>query len=118
MFSGSKNAGRTFVTFNEDKEKAVTVERLSEDKMDEKFKTLETSVNKNIFIAFRAIPQLFGYSLEGTAFNKQEFVEAFQLYNRTVVRAIQMDIKKAFDKIFGIKDSFIIKPFNIDNDEK
>lgn len=116
-FAGADNAGKFMVSFNDSKENGVTVERIQDDDFDKKYEALRTSTFKEIFIAFRAIPQLFGYSLEGTAFNKQEFLEAFELYNKTMVQPIQKDIIRCFNKIFGTSDSIVIVPFKLEGGE-
>lgn len=112
-FAGADNAGRTLVTFNDSKESAVTIERLSEDRFDEKFQTLSKSTMQEIFIAFRATPELFGFSSEGNGFSKSEFLEAFDLYYKTLVKPIQNDIVRVFERIYGVKDIIKFVPFQI-----
>ena len=116
-FSGAENAGKFLVAFNDSKENGVSVERIQDDDFDKKYENLRTDTYKEIFIAFRAIPQLFGYSLEGTAFNKQEFSEAYELFNKTTVSPIQRDIERTFNKIFGISNSIKIIPFSLEGGE-
>lgn len=113
-FSGTDNSGKFLVAFNDSKENGVTVERIQDDNFDKKYESLRTDTYKEIFIAFRAIPQLFGYSLEGTGFNKQEFTEAYELYNKTTVVPIQKDIERTFNKVFGIDKSLKIIPFTLE----
>lgn len=116
-FSGADNAGKFLVSFNDSKENGVTVERIQDDNFDKKYENLRTDTYKEIFIAFRAIPQLFGYSLEGTGFNKQEFSEAFTLYNKTTVQPIQKDLQRTFNKIFQVDKAFEIIPFKLEEGE-
>ena len=116
-FSGADNAGKFLVSFNDSKDNGVTVERIQDDNFDKKYNSLRTDTYKEIFIAFRAIPQLFGYSLEGTGFNKQEFQEAYELYNKTCVKPIQKDLERTFNKVFGVEDSLTIIPFNLEEVE-
>lgn len=116
-FSGADNAGKFMLAFNDSKENGVTVERIQDDNFDKKYEALRTSTFKEIFVAFRAIPQLFGYSLEGTGFNKQEFAEAYELYNKTTVQPIQKDIQRTFNKIFGVDNSLTIEPFKLEEGE-
>lgn len=113
-FSGADNAGKFILSFNDSKDNGVTVERIADDNFDKKYESLRTDTYKEIFVSFRAIPQLFGYSLEGTGFNKQEFQEAFLLYNQTTVIPIQKDIIRIFNKIFGVDNSMSFKPFKIE----
>lgn len=117
-FGGASNAGKTMVVFNNNKESAVTVERLSEDNFDKKFETLAKSTREEIFIAHRAVPMLFGMQDQSKGFSKTEFLEAFELYEKTVVRPIQNDIKRVFDKLFNMDNSIIFNQFELaDSDE-
>ena len=117
-FGGAGNAGKTMVVFNNNKESAVTVERLSEDNFDKKFETLAKSTREEIFIAHRAVPMLFGMQDQSKGFSKTEFLEAFELYEKTVVRPIQNDIKRVFDKLFNMDNSIIFNQFELaDSDE-
>lgn len=112
-FGSAGNAGKTMITFNDSKESAVTVERLASDDFDERYKSLATDTMKQIFVAFRAVPQLFGYTLENKGFSKTEFLEAFELYNKTVVKSIQNDVKRALKKVFNA-DIIEFIPFSLD----
>ena len=112
-FTGADNAGKFIVSFNDNKESAVTIERLNEDKMDEKFHTLSKSTKENIFIAFRAYPELFGMSTEGNGFSLAEYEESFKLYNKAVVQPIQNTITRCFETIYDEKDIISFIPFSL-----
>lgn len=116
-FGGASNAGKTMVVFNNNKESAVTVERLSEDNFDKKFETLAKSTREEIFIAHRATPALFGLNPENNGFSKAEFLEAFELYEKTVVRPIQNDIKRVFDKLFNMENAIMFNRFTLEDSE-
>lgn len=107
-FCGTDNAGRMMITYNTDKEHAVSIERIQSDDFDEKYKALADYVRQDIFVAFRATPNLFGLPNETTGFNTQEFNEAFKLYNKTVVMPIQSDLKEVFESLDMTVE---IKPF-------
>lgn len=113
-FSGSSNAGKFLLVFNDGKDNAVTVERIQDDNFDKKYEALRNSTYKEIFTSMRCQPQLFGLLIEGSLFNKEEYTEAFNLYNKTVVQPMQRDIIHCFDKIFNVKNSIIIVPFNLE----
>ena len=116
-FSGSENAGRFILSFNQSKENATTIERLSSDDFDKKFEALQKSTTKDIFIAWRATPALFGLNPENNGFSKQEFLEAFELYNKTMVSPIQDDITRCFDKIYKTEKSITFVPFKLETEE-
>jgi hypothetical protein len=51
---------------------------------------------------------------ENNGFSREEFLQAFELYNTTVVRPIQRSICRELDKVLGMADSVTIVPFSLD----
>lgn len=115
-FSGAGNAGRMMISFAQHKDNAPVVVDLAADNFDKRYETLEKRNKNQLFIAFRAVPQIFGMIVEGSGFNREEYEEAFRLYNRTMVKPIQKNIVDAFDKIFNVAGSITIKPFSMDEE--
>lgn len=113
-FTGSRNAGKFLLAFNESKDNAVTVERLASDDFDKRYEALSKTITENIFVAFRCSPQLMGMTTATSGFNTQEYQEAFKLYNKTVVKPIQLVIARVFDRIFGLEDSIKFVPFSLE----
>lgn len=113
-FSGTDNAGRFLISFSESRENAPEVLDLSTDDFDKRYIDLEKRNTQQLFIAFRAIPQLFGLAVEGSGFNREEYLQSYLLYSKTMVKPIQNAIIDCFDKIFGIKNSVSITPFKIE----
>ena len=111
-FCGTNNAGSFMLLFNESKDNAAEVTKIQDDNFDKKYDTLSKAVKEDIFIAFRATPTLFGLPNENNGFSKQEYLESFELYNKTVVMPIQKDIERAF-KTLGWVIKF--KTFVLDN---
>lgn len=116
-FAGTGNAGKFMVSFNEDKDHETTISRIADDGLDKKYEALVESTRKEIFISFRATPALFGLNPENTGFSKQEFLESFELYNKTVVQPIQKDIERAFGKIFNMSDIMKIDKFTLESED-
>lgn len=112
-FSGSRNAARMMLSFNNNKDQAITLARVPEDNFDKKYDALSKSVKENIFVAFRAQPQLFGTDPDRTAFNSVEYIESFKLFKKTVVAPIQKEIETAFARI-GEKYAFTLNEFQIE----
>ena len=111
-FSGTSNAGKIIISFNDSKDNATTIERLTDDGLDNKYQNLAQSVKADIYSAFRINEVLVGLNKE-TGFSKTEFSEAFTLYNKTVIRPIQQDLIDSLETVFG-KGCIEIKPFTID----
>lgn len=120
-FVGSDNVNRFILSFSESGENQTTVQTLGTDNADQKFSTLKESIFEEIFIAFRCTPELFGVKKDGNGFNQQEYIEAFSLFNKTMIQPIQRDLVRCFDKIFGVKNSiefnkYIVYEDNIINE--
>lgn len=113
-FCGTNNAGSFMLLFNESKDNAAEIAKIQDDQFDKKYDSLSKAVKEDIFIAFRAVPELFGISTEGNGFSKEEYLQAFQLFNKTVVMPIQKDVERQFKKV-GI--SFDFKEFKLDDEE-
>ena len=114
-FSGADNAGKFILSFNDSKDNGVTVERIADVNFDKKYESLRTDTYKEIFVSFRAIPQLFGLNLENVGFNTQEYESAYLLYNQTVIIPIQKDIIRIFNKIFAVDNSLSFAPFKLES---
>lgn len=117
-FCGAGNAGRFVLNFSNGKDNQATLQKLDVVDFSDKYKAAATRAREQIYAAFRAIPALFGIMTETTGFNEQEFSEAFKLYNRTVVKPIQMLICDQIDKIFDMQGVLNIKPFSLENNNE
>lgn len=111
-FCGTDNAGSFLLLFNDSKDNACEIAKIQDDSYDKKYADLTKSVKEDIFIAFRATPTLFGLPNENNGFSKQEFTEAFALFNKTVVMPIQKEVERAF-RSFGYVIKF--KPFVLED---
>lgn len=116
-FVGTDNVNRFILSFSENGENATTIQRLDSDRADEKFHTLKESITEEIFIAFRATPALFGMNPENTGFSKTEFLESFQLFNKTMIEPIQNTMVRVFDKIFGGENTISFNKFVVWDDK-
>lgn len=113
-YTGTENAGKMLVVNNPNGEGKVEVTRLQPDNMGDLYKNLQESSKDDLFVAFRCNPILLGKNDTNGGFNKQEFAEAYKLYNATVILPLQNNIVKCFKKI-GLDISF--KQFKIDWEE-
>ena len=113
-FSGTQNAMRIMLSFNEGKENATTIETPKVEDFGERYKALAQSVRQQQFTAFRANPNLFGIPTENLGFSQEEYEAAFRLFNRTVVRPFQRLICDAYDRIYGDTGVLTITPFSLE----
>ena len=103
-YCGSENAGKFLLINGGDKEHAATIERLDADKFGDLYAALSESSKDDIFVAFRMNPILVGQNVQ-SGFSKQEFEQAYALYNRTVIKPLQNNVINAFSNL-GIDISF------------
>lgn len=114
-FSGTDNANKILLSFNDDQEHATTIERMADDNTDKKYDQLYDTTINDIYAGFRCNPILTGLNKTNSGFTGQEFNDAFKLYNKTVIYPAQKIIIDAFEKLFG-KGCIEIKPFTIQFD--
>ena len=112
-FGGVQNAGRILVSFNKDKDSAVSVEKLDTEDYGDHYKTLAERSQSQIFVAFRCSPALAGIPTNGGVINGTDYKEAFKLFEKTTIHPEQKIVARAFKSIFG-EDVLTITPFSID----
>ena len=112
-FCGSHNAGRCLINYTDGKEYDLDVQTLEDDNLDKKYEGTRKWSQQMLYTSFRAIPCLFGLMTENNGFSREEFLQAFELYNQTVVLPIQKIITNTFDKVFKTKNSIEIAPFEL-----
>lgn len=112
-FSGSDNASKTLISWNESKENACTVERLDCENFSERFAQLSKDTQEAISVAHRLTSlTLIGRLPQNTGFTKNEYREAFDVFNTTVIKPYQKEILGVLKKIYPDK-TFNILPFEI-----
>ena len=112
-FSGYNNGGRIMLYFGKDADHKVTVEKIEQDNVGDRYKSLVEWSKEQLFTSFRCAPQLVGINAEKTGFNDSDYQEAYKLFNRTMIRPVQRTLCDAFNAIFG-ENVMTIKPFTID----
>ena len=100
-FTGTKNASKILLSFNDSTEHATTFERLADDGNIDIYSNLANSVEKDIYTAFRISKLLLGNGEDNTGFSKQSYIEAFSLYNQTVISPIQRELEEVINNVLG-----------------
>lgn len=114
-FAGSANAGRILLYFGNSKDNGIELNKLDAEDFGAKYQAAADRSRRQIFTAFRAIPQLFADMTASTGFSSQEFEEAFRVFNKTVVKPVQKKITDAIDRVLGTADSVVIEPFSLND---
>jgi len=102
--SGSNNAGKVIISFNNSKETAPTVEALPTNTSHEEWQLWTEIARQQIMVAHRVTsPMLFGIKDNtGLGNNANELRESTLLLHETVVRPKQNQITEVFEEIFKV----------------
>ena len=107
-FSGSGNAGKILLTFNDGKDTAPIIEPIQMNDAQTAWVEMQKSAVSQILAGHRATsPLLFGIRTEsggGLGSNADELRDAYSLFNNTVVVPFQNTLLKGLDKVFRIND--------------
>lgn len=122
---GSSNSGRWLVTFNDNKERAVTIETLQVTDADKQYEFLSSEAMKKILVGHRVTsPLLFGIREEGGGLgsNKDEIIASYQLFSKMVLMPFQQLMISSFEQILrdeGLNVPLTIKPLQpIEQDQQ
>lgn len=109
------DANKFILSFQDSADNAVTISKLDNDALDQKFETLQKFVQNEIIIAHQITSsQLIGVKQENTGFSKQEYEESLEVFEDTVIKSFQNELEHSFTKLFGNEIKFI-KDNNINN---
>lgn len=116
-FCGHDNGGRVMLSFNSDKDHAVTITEPRILDFSSRYDALQKYSRQQLFTSFRANPNLFGIPTENLGFSSEEYESAFALYNKTQIQPIQDTIISSFERIYG-EGVIEIKPFTLQSNTK
>ena len=111
-FTGKENAGRVVISYSEDKEHALTLEKIDTEDFSERYKSLAERSQQAMFTAFRMTPTLVGINDNTKGFAREQYADEYALFNKTMVKPIQKMILRSLSII--IDANIEIKPFTIE----
>lgn len=104
-FSGSKNAGKFMLAFNDSKENEPSIIDLSGTELDKHFDLLNKTVQQEIFSGHKVTsPMLFGIKTEGQLGGRSELREASELFQNTYINAKQRSLEEIINYLFKFND--------------
>ena len=104
-FSGSKNAGKFMLAFNDSKENEPSIIDLSGTELDKHFDLLNLTVQTEIFSGHKITsPMLFGIKTEGQLGGRSEMRESYQLFQNTYVNAKQRAMEETINYLLKFND--------------
>jgi DNA-binding MarR family transcriptional regulator len=104
-FTGSKNAGKFILSFNENSESAPSILDLSGTELDKHFDLLNKSVQQEIFTSHKITsPMLFGIRTEGQLGGRNELREASELFQNRYISVKQKEIESIINYLYSFSD--------------
>ena len=106
-FSGSGNAGKILITFNDGKETQPIIEPIQMNDAQSAWEGMSKQAVSQILAGHRVTsPILFGIRAEGGGLgnNADELRDAYSLFNNTVIIPFQNILLKGLDKIFSVNN--------------
>jgi hypothetical protein len=104
-FSGSKNAGKFMLAFNDSKENEPSIVDLSGTELDKHFDLLNKTVQQEIFTGHKVTsPMLFGVKTEGQLGARAELREASELFQNTYVNSKQQSLEEVVNYLLKFND--------------
>ena len=105
-FSGSSNAGKFILAFNDNKELAASIEPVQLNDASQQYQFLADEAMRKIMVSHRVTsPMLLGIKDQsGLGNNADELMTASQLFDNIVIRPMQETILDGLDKILAYND--------------
>lgn len=104
-FSGSKNAGKFMLAFNDSKENEPSIVDLSGTELDKHFDLLNKTVQQEIFSGHKVTsPMLFGVKTEGQLGGRAELREASELFQNTYVNSKQRSLEEIINYLYKFNE--------------
>jgi hypothetical protein len=105
-WSGSSNAGKFILSFNDSSDSAASIEPVQLSEASAQYEFLSRESQQKVLVGHRITsPMLFGVKDQtGLGNNADEIKTAFQLFDNSVIRPKQEQVIAALDKILGFNN--------------
>ena len=103
-FSGSDNANKLVLNFNDSKEQGAEIIALNGNDFDKRFDTLNKTVQTEIFAGHRIVdPQLFGIKEDGIFASRNQIRDSYELFQNTYVNGRQRFLEEVFNGLLAVQ---------------
>ena len=108
-YSSGNNAGKLFVSFSEDKDSSPEITPIQSNGSDNLFTSLNELIQNNILTGHRiSSPLLLGIQRPGALGGRQEMIDSSEHFLNLVIKPIQEELLKTFDKLLFMRDGKMI----------
>lgn len=109
-YASTNNAGKFFLFFSENPETAPVITPIPNNASDAWYANMAPQIEQNILTAWRITsPMILGIKTAGQLGGRNEMLDAYQLFLQTVIKPVQEEMLKVFEKVLFIKDRETIK---------
>ena len=109
-YSSTNNAGGLFLNFSDDKDHEPTITPLSPTASDNFYVGMDEIVRNTILTGHRITsPKLLGIETPGSLGSKDEVIEGYEHFLRTVIVPLQDQILEQLQKVLFLKDKKLYK---------
>lgn len=120
QYQGPKNAGRSMLFLNDDKENKVEVEAIPSTDLPEQFIAVKEQITENIVMAHGVTSGiLFGIKTEGKLGTTNEFDNAYKIFEKTAITGDRSVLEYQLNRIMKINGfpTISFKPFKVFEDQ-
>ena len=104
-YSSTNNAGKWFLFFSENPETAPVITPISNNASDGWYASMQPQIEQKIMTAHRIVnPMILGVKTAGQLGGRNEILESYDLFGEIVLKPIQEELLKGFEKVLFIRD--------------
>lgn len=104
-YSSTNNAGKIFLFFAETPETAPIINPIPNNASDGWYSSIAPQIEQTILTGHRITsPMLLGIKTEGQLGGRQELLDSYELFSNVVIKPIQEEMLKDFQKVLFLRD--------------
>jgi hypothetical protein len=105
-YTSTNNAGRFFLFFSENPETAPVITPIPNNASDAWYSQMAPQIEQTILTSHRITsPMILGIKTAGQLGGRTEMLDAYDLFLETVIKPIQEEVLKAFEKVLFLVDN-------------
>ena len=98
--TGTDKAGEILVNFSDGKDRGVEISNSNPNDLDKQFLELNKHIQQDIFVSHKIVsPVLFGVATEGALGQRNEMLDAYEIFTNTYVKPKQQLLEKQFNEL-------------------
>jgi hypothetical protein len=104
-YSSTNNAGKWFLFFSENPETAPVITPIANNASDGWYQSMQPQIEQKIMTAHRIVnPMILGVKTAGQLGGRNEILESYDLFAEIVLKPIQEEVLKGFEKVLFLRD--------------